>query len=99
MQKWDNIKICMSSLIKHTVCTTQLTDHLVGGVLLEALSLARGRLARLVLRGPGDAVHHDGDDVLVDAEDADEVGVLEEHVVVHQGPASHGNTSAERSGF
>ena len=59
--------------------------HLVGGVLLEVLALS---LPRLVLRSPRDAVHHDGDDVLVDAQDADEVGVLEEHVVVHKCPGN-----------
>ena len=61
--------------------------HLVGGVLLETV-LPLSPLARLVLRRPRDAVHHDGDDVLVDAQDADEVGVLEEHVVVHKCPGN-----------
>lgn len=46
----------------------------------------------LRLRSPRQCVHHDGHHVLVDAEDAHQVRVLEEHVVVHQGPARHGRT-------
>ena len=39
-----------------------------------------------VLRRSGNAGHHDGDHVLVHTKDVDQVRMLEEDVVVHQGP-------------
>ena len=39
-----------------------------------------------VLRGSCDARHHDGDDVLVDSQDVDQVRMLEENVIVHKSP-------------
>ena len=64
-----------------------------------ALRLAAGRLV-LGLRAARQGVHHDGHHVLVDAEDAHQVRVLEEHVVVHQRPAGGrwGHGSAEGVG-
>jgi len=39
-----------------------------------------------ILRRSGNARHHDGDDVLVDSQDVDQIRMLEENVIVHKSP-------------
>ena len=47
------------------------------------------RLFSRVLRGSCNGGHHDGYHVLVNSQDVDQVRMLEEDVVVHQGPVKN----------